>query len=140
MNYFMSNVVRFHPNEVLDVASVYVFFILFLQLLQYLIKVLNFFMVVFQYFFKHWLAFDSKTQKREYLVDNVWFCIFFRVLENRELLIISFLFRFWKSLFRVLWSTLGLIWHWFKFRSNPLGGVWNILLSWKDVLILVGSW
>jgi hypothetical protein len=71
MNYFMSNVVRFHPNEVLDVASVYVFFILFLQLFQYLIKVLNFFMVVFQYFFKHWLAFDSETQKREYLVDNV---------------------------------------------------------------------
>jgi hypothetical protein len=67
----MTNVTWLEQNQVLDVATVNVFFVALFDLFENFVKVLNFLFVFVQHFFDNGLTFESEAQKRKDLVNDV---------------------------------------------------------------------
>ena len=66
------------------------------------VKVLDFLLVVAEDFFEDVFAFDSEAEVGKDLIDDIGLCIFFWVLEDRELFDWDFFVGFFECLLRVI--------------------------------------
>lgn len=78
----MAWVIWLEKGKVLDVTSVDVLFVFFLQLFQNFIEILYFFLTGVEDFFQDVFTLSSKAEEGENLVDNVGLGIFLGVLKD----------------------------------------------------------
>lgn len=98
----MANVIFLEQSQIPDITSVDVFFISLFELFKGFVKVLDFLLVVAEDFFEDGFAFDSEAEEGKNLIDDIGLCIFFGVLEDRELFDWDLIVGFFECFLRVI--------------------------------------